>query len=163
MKKCPIIKFKRSEPPKNYYTEIRGALIEATVGGQSVGKVIVVKEGGGVPYVSFIRVEPEMQRCGLGTKLYEQAASYTCKAFKEPLHSDRERTAMSDGFWAKQVVKGRAACVSRMRNRPEVYESESYWSIFNPEDPAIGRSGCERYKLTCPAPKDLSRRKRKRR
>jgi len=142
---CPVVVFRRRQPPKG--SGIRGALIEALVDKRNVvGHVIVVKADG-VPYVSDIRVSPQMQRCGLGTKLYEQAAQYTCEAFKKPLHSDVERSAMSDGFWKKQVKKGRAVCTVQAQ---EPASSTPDWI------PVEGRSGCARYRLSCPAPIDLS-------
>jgi hypothetical protein len=148
---CPVVKFETRQPPKG--SGIRGAAIAAIVNGESVGQAIVVY-GEGVPYVSDIRVAAEMKRCGVGTKLYEQAAQFACKTFKEPLHSDVERSAMSQGFWQKQVKKGRASCVSDMRAVDE--DEVPDWMA------TAGRDGCVRYRLTCPAPKDLSRRRRRR-
>lgn len=148
---CPVVTFRRRSPPKG--SSIRGAFIEAIADRQSVGHAIVVKEDG-APYVSDIRVSAELQRCGLGTRLYEQAAQYACDALAEPLHSDITRSVMSDRFWQKQVTKGRAVCVRAARySVPPVPD----WM------PTEGRSGCVRYRLTCPAPTDLSKRKRARR
>lgn len=147
---CPVVTFQRREPPKG--SGIRGAAIDAIVDGESVGRAIVVY-GEGVPYVSDIRVADELKRCGVGTKLYEQAAQFACKTFKEPLHSDFERSAMSNRFWQKQVAKGRATCVSKTHDT----------STETPDWLATtGRGGCVRYRLSCPAPKDLSRRRRRR-
>jgi GNAT superfamily N-acetyltransferase len=149
---CPVVTFRRRSPPKG--SGIRGVLIEAVADKRDVvGHIIVVKEND-VPYVSDIRVLPQLQRCGLGTKLYEQAAQFACKAFKKPLHSSIERSAMSDRFWQKQVAKGRAVCVARTHEPPA---EQPDWV------PVPGRSGCVRYRLTCPAPTDLSKHVRVRR
>ena len=147
-KSCPVVRFVVHTINS---TDIRSATIEALVNGKQVGKAGVVKDRSKPPYVWNIWVDPKTQRCGIGTKLYEQAASYACKALREPLHSDRLRTAMSDGFWAKQVAKGRASCATRT-TKPS--------GKLDPKQPIIGRSGCERFRLTCPAPVDLSRRKK---
>lgn len=147
---CPVVTFKRREPPKG--SGIRGAAIDAIVNGESVGRAIVVY-GNSVPYVSDIRVSPKLQRCGVGTKLYEQAARFACKTFREPLHSDVERSAMSNRFWQKQVEKGRAVCVAKT-GAPDI--SVPDWMA------TTGRGGCTRYRLSCPAPTDLSRQRRQR-
>lgn len=59
--------------------------------------------------VRWIKVREKFQRCGAGTKLYEQALDFACKHYR-PLASDTVRTEMSQGFWMKQVRKGRARC-----------------------------------------------------
>lgn len=105
----------------------------------------------GVPYTSHIEVTWEMQRCGIGTKLYGEAAKIACKEFGEPLHSDIERSVQAEGFWQKQVTKGRAVCTK------EILASAGDW-----EGPIVGRNGCETYKLSCPAPRSLGRTRRPR-
>jgi len=145
---CPRVTFRRREPPKG--SGIRGAFIEAVVDRESVGHAIVVKTNG-VPYVSDVRVFPKMQRCGLGTQLYEQAAQFACAKFKQPLHSDVERSAMSDNFWRKQVQKGRAVCTAPARSPASDVPD---WVA------TTGRSSCSRFRLTCPAPMSLAKRYR---
>ena len=97
--------------------------------------------------VSFIETARPFQRQGIGTRLYEKAAALTCAQFKRPLRSDYERTKNSDTFWQKQVAKGRATCEQAIER-----DDADDWAHE-------GRSGCERYKLTCPAPADLSGRR----
>lgn len=63
-----------------------------------------------VAKVVSIRVDEKWRREGIGTKLYEAAAKEACRKFKRPLASDRSRSSMADGFWEKQVRKGRAVC-----------------------------------------------------
>lgn len=96
--------------------------------------------------VGFIDVHPSMQRCGVATKLYERAASIACKEGGSPLRSDTERTAYSQGFWDKQVRKGRATCVEQT---PQTYPAGDSESVE-------GRGNCLYYKLKCPAPKSLA-------
>lgn len=102
----------------------------------------------GIPYTSHVEVTKELQRCGIGTKLYKEAAKIACKEFGEPLHSDIERSAQAEGFWQKQVAKGRAVCTK------PILASAGDW-----EGPIVGRNGCETYKLTCPAPTSLGRKR----
>lgn len=54
-------------------------------------------------------IEVEHKREGIGTRLYEEAAYYACEQFGKPLASlDWQRSAAADGFWKKQIAKGRA-------------------------------------------------------
>lgn len=94
-------------------------------------------------YVERVDVDPKFQRCGIGTQLYTLAARAAC-AKRMKLSSDIVRTAMSDGFWQKQVKKGRARCVSTAD--PVIAERAEREDV---EDwiPRYGRSGCDRYEL----------------
>jgi GNAT superfamily N-acetyltransferase len=147
---CPVITFEKMRA--------RGsALIRAYAGDESVGEVFLEKDPvGNVPYVANIRVKPELQRCGVGTQLYEQAAQFACRVFRKPLHSDIYRSEMTDRFWQKQVQKGRAVCVTKV---PRSMVEKG----LPPDAFAIGRSGCKRYRLMCPAPPVLSRADRRHR
>lgn len=100
----------------------------------------------GVPYASHVEVDPEVRRCGIATALYEAAARAACKEFKAPLHSDKERSRAAQGFWQKQIAKGRAVCIKATEPGRDDYEG-----------PISNRGGCELYKLSCPAPKSLAR------
>lgn len=133
-------------------SDLRAVKITADVGGAEWGYVVVGKRGGAAPYVGYIHVERDARRCGLGTQLYAKAAATACKTFKSGLQSDEERSAAADGFWQKQVRKGRAACVAPS-TRP----------LPHGDSPAYGRNNCEAYAFSCPAPKDLSRRGRRKR
>jgi len=84
--------------------------------------------------VARIDVDESVRRQGVGTKLYERAARIACESrYGKPLVSDTDRSPMSEGFWRKQVDKGRAV-------RDET--SRSF------------------YVLSCPAPRSLKGAKR---
>jgi ferredoxin-thioredoxin reductase catalytic subunit len=59
--------------------------------------------------VADIRVDSDIQRCGVGTKLYELLQQEACKE-RAHLASDVYRTRFSEGFWKKQRRRGRAYC-----------------------------------------------------
>lgn len=145
---CPRLTFKRKE-----LTIAGGQLYavrtEAWGFGMKLGAITVKYEGlsDSVPYVSYTLVDEAYQRCGIGTKLYQEAAKVACRSFKKPLHSDEERSEPAQRFWEKQIRKGRATCVGHIVGRDDP----------DPLMPIKGRGGCARYKLSCPAPKDLGR------
>jgi len=63
------------------------------------------------------------ERCGLGTRLYEKMLRVACKqGFR--LGSDTTRSKQSEGFWKKQVSRGRAACVDK-RVAGTLYDHEA--------------------------------------
>lgn len=62
--------------------------------------------------VGTVSVLDSYQRCGVGTKLYERAAA-VARARGVKLYSDAARTEASQGFWEKQVRKGRAKCARK--------------------------------------------------
>lgn len=99
------------------------------------------------PYVAWAKANAPFERCGVGTALYEKAAKIACAEFKAPLQSDIERSAAAHAFWKKQEAKGRARCIRQIPVRKDDGERGA----------VTGRDGCERYELTCPAPKDLGR------
>lgn len=102
--------------------------------------------------VIAIRVERSLQRKGIGTRLYLNAAKFACKQWGVPLASDTARTAESESFWQKQVRKGRAKCIdSRQPGQRIVYndlEAQGDWP-------------CARFALSCPAPRSLRGAKRR--
>lgn len=109
-----------------------------------------------VVQVDNIAVGP--RRAGIGTRLYEAAATWACRRAGKPLASDEKRSGYAQAFWEKQVRKRRARCerrVSAIADRAErraIREDLAY----EPESkPAFGRGGCVRYVLKCPAPKTL--------
>ena len=107
----------------------------------AVGRVSARKSD----YYKTLRVEESWvnekhRSCGLGTKLYERIAKASCQKFKKGLMSDTARSEFSEGFWKKQVNKGRARCVVEAMSKHD-----------DPETGIVyGRSGCESYQLTCP-------------
>lgn len=102
-------------------------------------------------------VKPSHQRCGLGTKLYEKIAQTSCAKFKRGLMSDTARSEYSQGFWRKQVDKGRARCVIESMNAKNREADPETGIVY-------GREGCERYQLTCPTKSlGLAGRRRRRR
>ena len=108
--------------------------------------------------VIAIAVDPTMQRCGVGTKLYAMAAQLACHE-NRTLVSDESRTKCSDGFWKKQVAKKRAKCAKKWPEAPG-----THWADDAPGcgGPAEGRSGCSFYALTKPCPTSLEGPKRRR-
>lgn len=104
--------------------------------------------------VASIGVDTEYRRCGVGTRLYTAAAKMGC-AMGLKLGSDNLRSTYSDGFWQKQVRKGRAACVEQA--------PEHSGSLHSEMGPRLNRGGCARYELlSCPVT-DLSGARRRRR
>lgn len=153
MASCPRLVFKAIKYGRE---DVRARRIEARdTNKQFMGAVTVTSWGDGLaPRVTHIEVNEDARKCGIGTKLYEQAAKVSCKTFKQPLHSDIERSRAADGFWQKQVRKGRATCV-----KPAEYTRDV--AILE-DGPAQGRSGCYQYALKqCPAPASLAGRRRR--
>lgn len=141
---CPRLHFKRIDL-RDPAGRILATRIEARTKakGPLVG-AITLRNG---IRVSHIAVEPAMQRCGVATRLYERAAKIACVEHNTPLKSDIERSKAAQGFWEKQVDKGRARCV----------EPEQRTEAFVDDAPTTGRGGCSDYELTCPAPTSLAR------
>jgi hypothetical protein len=137
---CPVYTFELNDHSGSFEIIARdGTGMKAGV--IKVDEVESTIEGGYIPLVSWSHTELGHRRCGLGTKLYERAAQAACKLFQEPLHSDLTRSGMSDGFWQKQVKKGRAICVLK-GDPPASYRLET--------DTIKDRSSCIQYRLkTC--------------
>jgi GNAT superfamily N-acetyltransferase len=137
-KACPVLKIKTAELGGSYE-------IYATHKAKIIGFLIARPDSRPVRGKSFLRVEgvevePPYRRCGVGTRLYEVAAKLACSR-GETLSSDVNRSVDSQGFWAKQVKKGRAKCVRPAEVRTR--EDGQY---------AFGRDGCMFYALKrCPA------------
>jgi ribosomal protein S18 acetylase RimI-like enzyme len=110
---CPQGVVFRVDPPAPGDTEV---LIEARHPATRavLGELYIDKGAPTVPRgswkVAWIRVEPEVARCGLGTRLYEKALEYACSR-GERLVSDTVRAKNAEAFWQKQVSKGRAECI----------------------------------------------------
>ena len=101
------------------------------------------------PFVSLVSVTENLQRCGLATRLYTKAAKYACDNLRRPLQSDTLRTAASDGFWRKQVSKGRAGCVQAA--------NDTYAKKADPTMAIEGRNKCAFYTLkSCAGAADLT-------
>lgn len=101
--------------------------------------------------VANTRVNATVQRCGVGTKLYEAAAQFGCTQLGAPLRSDYGRSAAAQSFWEKQVKKGRATCAKWIAGEVEAPDTR---------ESAYGRGNCDHYVLTCPI-ETLSRRRRR--
>ena len=112
-----------------------------------------VSEGGTGPFkrptiarVKWVEVEEEFRKQHIGTKLYEAAAKHACTRLKVPLRSDDLRSAYSQGFWDKQMRKGRADCLESCEANDGCRRSNY----------VVGRGGCLVYTLRCPAPRSLA-------
>jgi predicted GNAT family acetyltransferase len=75
--------------------------------------------------VNHVFVNPEHQRCGIATRLYEIAGQYAC-ANSMKLASDVTRSDEADLFWQKQVTKGRA------RRGVKAESGDSYYVLSCP-------------------------------
>lgn len=64
-------------------------------------------EGGPALVVSEIGVDEKHRGCGVATRMYEALAKEACRV-GVPLVSDQAISEGSQGFWNKQVRKGRA-------------------------------------------------------
>jgi GNAT superfamily N-acetyltransferase len=93
-----------------------------------------VPDVGPIARIESVGLWPEYHRQGIGTRIYELAAQTACAKFKAPLGSSGYRTKMSEGFWRKQLAKGRA---SRKVVRTETKKRQVV------------------YLLSCPAPVSL--------
>lgn len=105
---------------------------------------------GGTMMVAYSYTHKDYRRCGFGTKLYERMRQIACDRGKR-LASDTTRTKFSEGFWRKQVSRGRAKCLFKPRRwqRGEI-----------PEDSSCGQYALKR---ACPAAGKSSLAGRKRR
>jgi hypothetical protein len=143
--RCPRLRFaveeRRSSAADNSGDkrgEHIGIRIAATsAGGRPEGDIFVRAYPNERPYVSSAQVY-DNKRCGIGTRLYERAARLVCDRFGQPLMSASERSAFSQGFWEKQIRKGRARC-SGPATPPT-------WNYAD-DDSIEGRGECDRYVL----------------
>ena len=123
-------------------------IIAALQDGQVIGTVRMTERKSYVQ-VGHADVIHSARRQGIGTKLYTRAAKIACKKFGKPLASDDVRSVGAEGFWQKQLRKGRAVCV----------DSSGAYGY----DPETGRSTkskihkCAVVSLSCPAPATLAR------
>ena len=110
---------------------------------------ISLTPAGGDYRVAMVKVDKGLQRTGVATKLYEDAARLSCREGRA-LRSDDARTASTQRFWEKQERKGRATCAERIPPNPaERDRARDDMSIY-------GRGGCAYYRLPCPAPSSLA-------
>lgn len=114
------------------------------------------EEEDGLASVAFAKVfNPG---CGIGTKLYEYMQDLACK-HRLRLASDTERTRFSEGFWTKQVRKGRAQC------RPMKHRSRGATRLNDDMKDSGGYWDCYQYEMknVCPTDRSLAGRRKKRR
>ena len=81
-------------------------------GARLIGGAVLFEETlptvGDVVRIENVAIHREHRGRGLGTKLYEAASRTACRRFNRPLASAGDRTHRSEGFWKKQLAKGRA-------------------------------------------------------
>lgn len=113
------------------------------LGKRMIGGAVLFEETlpdiGPVVRIEAVGIHREYRGRGIGTKLYETAARAACRRFGRPLASAGDRTHRSEGFWKKQLAKGRATktvVLKPTKKRP------------------AGRKQVV-YMLTCPAPASL--------
>jgi hypothetical protein len=94
------------------HPECQGAFDENGIAREHVCGRMYLDELDDAVKVSGVRVDGYAQRGRLGfkigTTLYETAGRLACKVARKPLVSDWRRSPMAEGFWKKQVGKGRA-------------------------------------------------------
>ena len=123
--------------------------LHAKVGGRVVGELEAWASNDGKSLiVDKIAVGPRGH--GIGTKLYEAAASWGCNTLGKPLASDQQRTAFSEGFWQKQVRKKRARCEWRLKG-DEARAAREDTKYANDDHTVWARNACVRYVINrCP-------------
>lgn len=89
-----------------------GVTCRARTSGGTVGQIHLsrIRDHDDLLEVRFIQIEKSSRRCGIGTKLYEEAARLAAEQGKR-MASDTSRTRATQRFWEKQVEKGRAQCI----------------------------------------------------
>jgi hypothetical protein len=134
--------------------------IQALMGGRPAGYLNArLRQLGRVGYVLVaetieIRTPP---RCGLGTKIYEQALQLACEK-NARLASDVARSDAAEGFWRKQVRKGRARCYRRTAPGIKVaYDYEQRRFAETDE-----KWSCNRYLMREACPPEMSLKGRRR-
>jgi hypothetical protein len=136
------------------------AVFHAVVNGKVVGEVtIFATSDGKTATIESIAVGPK--KLGLGTKLYEAAAQWSCSRLRKPLASDEQRSAAADSFWKKQARKKRATCAWRLTGE-EAKNAREDEKWTQPGVSLWARGACVRYVLRCPAPKSLAGARRRR-
>lgn len=122
--------------------------------GREVLAWIEVAEGTGrFMHVRNLKVLPDARRRGLATKLYERAAQKACADYGRSIASDDIRSAGAEGFWQKQVSKGRARCVDK--------SGADYFDPYTDRIVPGRRWACRLFALPCPAPVSLARGRRR--
>jgi murein DD-endopeptidase MepM/ murein hydrolase activator NlpD len=101
---CSTLKFNDKED------EIGNFDIEVTDASGKIVAELNTERSSNQMIIGMVKVDPGIQRCGVGTRLYERAAARGCNKGLL-LRSDSWRTPASEGFWKKQEKKGRARCV----------------------------------------------------
>jgi GNAT superfamily N-acetyltransferase len=105
----------------------------ASHAGREVGRMNVTLKPVGAKVVT-VSVEAAHRRAGVATRLYQAAAHEACEHFGVPLVSGLQRSASAEGFWRKQLSKGRAT----MRTDPET--KVSFYALACPAPRSLGRS-----------------------
>lgn len=109
-KMCPALRFDAGEYDAG--VEITAFTVpsrEEGGRGQYAGRIDAEIRGGDLQ-VMFAEIEPELRRCGVGTRLYETLMRIAQKK-KLRLVSDSQRSDGAEAFWLKQVKKNRAECI----------------------------------------------------
>jgi len=113
--------------------------IRAQMGEREVGSLDIQTDEAGIPFVSMVSVSSDVARRGVATRLYQEAVRIANERYGRELHSDVERSGPTDMFWQKEVRKGNAVCVGKVRTAAK---SVPFDHIVK------GRSGCARYRMT---------------
>ena len=117
-KKCPRLKFTVHKDRDGFEIEATRPGSKKTLGTIDVDTTHADHMDRPTPSdqarVTFVSVDASLRRCGLGTELYTRAMKLA-QAKGLQLTSDSHRSTNSEGFWQKQLKKGRAVCVDKRR------------------------------------------------
>lgn len=148
MKACPPLRFFAQSEPGREPGNTRVAISVKDTDGELVADAdLMLRKREKRATVDYIRVNREFERCGVGTKIYEKMLEIAC-ATGMRFTSDISRTDASEGFWRKQVKKGRARCV----------KNGGPGDKLNERFDKVGFWECERYELKerCPVDRSLA-------
>lgn len=145
---CPVINFEVKPIGKSMLT-IRATTPDGKrLGDMDLG-LMTIETGERALTVQLVEIHRDAPlRCGLGTKLYEQAARYACE-HNLLLTSDVARTQYSEGFWTKQLDRRRAVCLVRSSRKDKLVAKEIAYDLDGRK--FVGKSGrtwpCYRWAL----------------
>ena len=157
--KCSEVKLK-----KRWDKIVSGYDIDIFYGDKFVGGAeLSIFRGKAIVKVIEINADDTPRRCGVGTRVYQQLYALACK-HGAALSSDIVRSDHSEGFWRKQVAKGRASCATTFDGRGAERISASDFTIVRNRDGSRARWKCGYYEMKkpCPGRYDLRGVKRRR-
>jgi len=150
--KCSEVKIK-----KHWDRIVSGYDIDIFYGDKFIGGAeLSVFRGNAVVKLIEINEDDTPRRCGVGTRIYQKLYALACKHGAH-LSSDIVRSAHSEGFWKKQVAKGRAKCITTFGGRGAEHIDPNTFMIVKNKDGSRATWKCGYYamKTKCPKRYDL--------